>query len=146
MQKRLWWERIWQLHLETAMNSSNHKGGRTVERWRWWWHWTCRSWQQQSPLGHSRDFLLYSKGSVILLNCFDDRNDTVICVLVKRITLVAVWNIWGWAWVNVGKLARRLLPKWEISGNSVRVFEMEIGRSRNIKGGPVNHILIWVVC
>ena len=48
--------------------------------------------------------------------------------------------------MNVGKLARRLLPKREISGNSVRVFEMEMGRSRNVKGGPVSHILIWVVC
>lgn len=46
----------------------------------------------------------------------------------------------------MGNLARRLLPKREVSGNFVRVFEMEMGRSRNVKGGPMDHILIWVVC
>lgn len=40
--------------------------------------------EEQGPLGHSMDFLLYSKGSLILLNCFDDRNGMVKCVCLKK--------------------------------------------------------------
>ena len=47
--------------------------------------------------------------------------------------------------MNVGKPARRLLPKREISDNFIRVFEMEMGRSRNVKGDPMDYILTWVV-
>lgn len=50
--------------------------------------------EEQGSLGQSMDFLLYPKGSEILLHCFDDRNGMVKCVCLKKkkITLATAWN------------------------------------------------------
>lgn len=62
-------------------------------------------------------FPLYLKGCEILLNHCNDRNDMVRSVFVIK----SSWLLYGicewWAWVNMGKLVRKLLPKRETIGD-----------------------------